>query len=154
METYKENYLLCVNGNQEGLEAAVQEVFDRAIETDFEGVEHDGHEDAALKKKHGRHEERYTTVIYDPVGLPPGWPEVAAVVLVGREREVKGERTATAHDFITSHRGTAAELGDLIRRHWGIEIPQPEDPRSDSLSAVGRAGYHRGRRPVGGSTED
>jgi len=38
------DYLLCVKGNQEGLEAAVQAVFDRAGEGDFEGVMHDGHE--------------------------------------------------------------------------------------------------------------
>ena len=54
----------------------------------------DGHE--ANKKSHGRLEERYTTVIYDPEGLPPGWPEVAAVILVGREREVKGVRADTS----------------------------------------------------------
>ena len=115
------DYLLCVKGNQEGLEAAVEEVFDRAVEADFVGVEQDGHEEVSAKKSHGRHEERYTTVIYDPKGLPAAWPDVAAVVMVGREREVKGKRTETTHDFITSHRGTAAELAGLIRRHWGIE---------------------------------
>ncbi len=115
------DYLLCVKGNQEALEAAIGGVFDRACEADFVGVKQDGHEDVTPKKKHGRHEERYTTVIYDPQGLPAGWPDVAAVVMVGREREVKGKRTETTHYFITSHRGTAAELGGSIRRHWGIE---------------------------------
>lgn len=115
------DYLLCVKGNQEGLQAAIGGAFDRACEADFVGVEQDGHEEVTAKKKHGRHEERYTTVIYDPLGLPAGWPDVAAVVMVGREREVRGERAETAHYFITSHRGTAAELGGLIRRHWGIE---------------------------------
>lgn len=117
----KGDYLLCVKGNQEGLEAAVQEVFGRGVEADFVGVKHDGHEEVTPRKKHGRHEERYTTVIYDPKGLPAGWPDVAAVVMVGREREVKGKRTETTHYFITSHRGTAVELAGLIRRHWGIE---------------------------------
>lgn len=115
------DYLLCVKGNQEGLEAAVQGVVARAVEADFFGVEHDGHEEVTPKRRHGRHEERYTTVIYDPVGLPAEWPDVAAVVMVGREREVKGERAETSHYFITSHRGTAAVLAGLIRRHWGIE---------------------------------
>ena len=115
------DYLLCVKGNQEGLEAAVQQVFDRAGEADYVGVEHDGHEEVTAKKKHGRYEERYTTVIYDPVGLPPEWPDVSAVVMVAREREVNGKRTETTHYFITSYRATAAELGGLIRRHWGIE---------------------------------
>lgn len=115
------DYLLCVKGNQEGLETAIQGVFDRAGEADYDGIEQDGHEEVSPRREHGRHEERYTTVIYDPKGLPAGWPDVAAVVLVGREREVKGKRTETSHYFLTSHRATAAELGTLIRRHWGIE---------------------------------
>ena len=83
------------------------------------GVEHDGHEE--IKKSHGRHEERYTTVIYDPKGLPPGWPDVAAVILVGREREIKGVRADTSHYYITSRRASAAELGRFARRHWSVE---------------------------------
>ncbi len=113
------HYLLAVKGNQPALHAAVQAVFDRACETDFAEVKHDGHEQ--VKDGHGRHEERYVTVIYDPEGLPPEWPDVSAVVLVGREREVKGVRTDTAHYYVTSLRGTAAELGRLVRRHWAVE---------------------------------
>lgn len=113
------DYLLAVKGNQPTLHRAVQAVFDRACEADFAGVEHDGHE--AVEDGHGRHEERYVTVIYAPPGLPPEWPDVAAVVLVGREREVNGKRSDTAHYYITSLRATAAELGRLIRRHWSVE---------------------------------
>ena len=68
-----------------------------------------------------RHRERYVTAIYDPVGLPPDWPEVAAVVQVSRVREARGERTQTTHYYLSSHRGTAEELGRVIRGHWGIE---------------------------------
>jgi predicted transposase YbfD/YdcC len=113
------DYLLAVKGNQPTLHDAVHAIFDRACEADFTGVRHDGGE--AADDAHGRHEERYVTVIYDPKGLPPQWPDVAAVVLVGREREVGGVRTDTAHYYITSLRGTAAELGKLIRRHWAVE---------------------------------
>ena len=42
---------------------------------------------------HGRHEERYVTVVQNPEGLPAGWADVGAVVVVGRERQVKGQRT-------------------------------------------------------------
>lgn len=113
------DYLLAVKGNQPTLHGAVQAVFERACESDFAGVEHDGHEQ--VEDGHGRHEERYTTVVYDPDGLPDGWPDVAAVVLVGRERTVKGTNTSTAHSDITSLRGTAEELGRLVRRHWSVE---------------------------------
>jgi predicted transposase YbfD/YdcC len=112
-------YLLTVKDNQPTLRAAVEAAFDRACEADFEGVRSDGHEE--IEDGHGRHEERYVTVIYDPPGLPPGWPEVAAVVLVNREREVGGERTCTSHYYLTSYAGTAAEVAGFVRGHWDIE---------------------------------
>ena len=62
-----------------------------------------------------------TTVVYDPAGLPPDWPGVAAVVLIGRERSVGDGSTYTGHYYIASHAGTAAELGGLARSHWVIE---------------------------------
>jgi predicted transposase YbfD/YdcC len=141
------DYLLAVKGNQPTLHDAVHAVFDRACEADFAGVRHDGHE--AVEDGHGRHEERYTTVIYDPQGLPPEWPNVAAVVLVWRERELNGERVDTAHYYITSLRGTAAELGTLIRRHWSVEnelhwcldVTFRED---DNRTAAGHAGANLG----------
>ena len=111
--------LRAVKGNQPALPAAVHAAFDRLVEAEFLGVRHDGAE--AIDDAHGRHEERSTTVLYDPQGRPPEWPGVAAVILVGREREVKGIRTDTAHYYITSRRGTAAELARLIRRHGSVE---------------------------------
>ena len=113
------DYLLAVKGNQPTLHEAVRAAFDRACEADFAGVEHDVH--GSVEDGHGRHEERHVTVIYAPPGLPPGWPDVAAVVLVGREREANGRRADTEHYYVTSLRGTAAELGRLIRRHWAVE---------------------------------
>jgi predicted transposase YbfD/YdcC len=113
------DYLLAVKGNQPALHAAVTAAFDRAIEAAFAGVERDDHEQA--EAGHGRLEERYVTVLCDPEGLPPGWPDVAAVVLVGRERAVNGVSASSAHYYVTSLRGTAAELGGLIRRHWAVE---------------------------------
>jgi predicted transposase YbfD/YdcC len=113
------HYLLAVKGNQPTLFDAVRSVFDHACETEFDGVRCDRHE--SVEDNHGRREERYVTVLYDPVGLPADWPDVAAVVLVGREREVNGVNTSAAHYYLTSHAGTAAELAALIRGHWQIE---------------------------------
>jgi predicted transposase YbfD/YdcC len=113
------HYLLAAKGNQPALEAAVQAVFDRAGEAGFEGVRHDTH--ASAEDGHGRHEERYVTVIYDPVGVPADWPDVAAVVLVARERQVGGKNVSTAHYYLTSYAGTAAEIAGFVRGHWGIE---------------------------------
>jgi predicted transposase YbfD/YdcC len=95
------HYLLAVKDNRPTLRAAVGAVFDRACETDFEGVRCDGHE--SVEDGHGRHEERYVTVVHAPEGLPPEWPDVAAVVQVDREREVGGGRAVTSHYYISSH---------------------------------------------------
>jgi predicted transposase YbfD/YdcC len=113
------HYLLAVKDNQPTLRAAVEAVIGRACEADFTGVRCDGHE--AVEDGHGRHEERYVTVVYDPDGLPAEWPDVAAVVQVNRERELGGERAVTSHYYITSHDGTAADFGRWVRGHWGIE---------------------------------
>jgi predicted transposase YbfD/YdcC len=141
------HYLLAVKDNQPTLRAAVEGVFERACQADFAGVEHDGHE--AVEGGHGRHEERYVTVIHDPQGLPAEWPDVAAVVQVNRVRQVGGERAETTHFYLTSHRGTAAELGGAIRSHWGIEnglhwvldVVYGED---DSRVRAGHAGANLG----------
>src|SRR5947208_1954378 len=77
---------------------AFARAFGRGCEADFQGFRYDGH--AELEEGHGRHEERYVMVIYDPPGLPPDWPDVAAVVMVNREREVGGERTCTSHYYL------------------------------------------------------
>jgi predicted transposase YbfD/YdcC len=113
------HYLLAVKGNQPTLHEAVQRVFEAAIEADFEGVEHDTHEEAG--DGHGRREERYATVIYDPQGLPEAWEGAKAVIHVGRERELGGRNASTSHYYVTSHAGTAEQLAKLIRGHWGIE---------------------------------
>jgi predicted transposase YbfD/YdcC len=141
------HYLLAVKDNQPTLRSAVEAVFDRACEADFAGVRHDGH--GQEEDGHGRHEERYVTAIYDPDGLPVEWPDVAAVVQVNRVREEGGVRAETTHYYLTSHRGTAEELGGVVRSHWGIEnglhwvldVVYGED---DSRVRAGHAGANLG----------
>lgn len=113
------DYLLAVKGNQPALRAAVEGVFAAACTADFEGVTYAGH--SSDDSGHGRTEERYVTVISDPVGLPSEWPDVAAVVQVNRERTVGERATRSTHYYVTSRRGTAAEIAGLIRGHWGVE---------------------------------
>jgi predicted transposase YbfD/YdcC len=117
------HYVLAVKGNQPALQEAVQAVFERAREDDFAGLRCDSH--ASVEDGHGRHEERYVTVIYDPVGLPADWPEVAAVVQVGRERQVDGKNVSTLYCAPrTGHENGLGELDGLmiLNRFW-----KPED---------------------------
>jgi predicted transposase YbfD/YdcC len=46
---------------------------------------------------------------------------VAAVVAVSRERRVGGKSSSETGYYLTSYAGSAADLGGLIRGHWGIE---------------------------------
>lgn len=111
------DYLVAVKGNQPALQRAVRAAFDRAGDAGFAGCEMV----ASVEDGHGRHEERYVTVIRDPEGLPKDWADVGAVVMVGREREVGGRNTSTAHFYITSLRNSAKELAGYVRGHWGVE---------------------------------
>jgi predicted transposase YbfD/YdcC len=111
------DYLVAVKGNQPGLREAVRAAFERAGDAGFAGCD----ASASTEDGHGRHEERYVTVIRDPEGLPGEWAGVGAVVMVGREREVKGVNASTAHFYLTSLRAPAAELAGYIRGHWGVE---------------------------------
>jgi predicted transposase YbfD/YdcC len=69
---------------------------------------------------HRRRGERSVWVIYELHGLPPEWPNVAAVVSVPRERVVDGVST-TVLIYLTRHAGTAEEIAGLIRGHGEIE---------------------------------
>jgi predicted transposase YbfD/YdcC len=111
------DYLVAVKGNQPALQKAVHAALDRACDGEFAGCDMA----SSVEDGHGRHEERYVTVIADPAGLPPGWKGVAAVVVVGREREVRGKNASTAHFYLTSLRVPAEELAGYVRGHWGIE---------------------------------
>jgi predicted transposase YbfD/YdcC len=113
------HYLLAVKENQPGLQATVERIVQDACESEFVAVLHDT--DVEIDPGHGRREERYVTVIHDPVGICPFWPDVASVIFVGREREVNGKNVSTGHYYISSHRGTAKEFAALIRGHWQIE---------------------------------
>ena len=114
----KGDYLLAVKGNQPALQQAVHAVFDLAGETGFSQCSMA----ATVEDAHGRHEERYVTVIQKPEGLPKEWPDVGAVVMVGRERQVKGKtNTSAAHYYITSLRLSAQKLAGYVRGHWGVE---------------------------------
>jgi predicted transposase YbfD/YdcC len=141
------DYLLAVKGNQPALQAAVQALFDRACAVDFAGVRYDMH--ATTESGPGREEERYVTVIYQPEGLPAEWPDVAAVVQVGRERKVSGKKVSTAHYYLTSRRAKAQRLGEAIRgpwkiengRHWVLDVAFGED---DNSTRAGHAGANLG----------
>jgi predicted transposase YbfD/YdcC len=113
------HYLLPVKGNQPHLEQACERVLSEAVAGDFAGLRYD--QEAWVERGHGREEERYVTVVYDPEGLPAVWPDVKALVCVGRERSIKGKNSSDRQLYISSYAGRAKRMGGLVRGHWGIE---------------------------------
>jgi predicted transposase YbfD/YdcC len=111
------DYLMTVKGNQQTLHRAVIAAFEKAGESAFADCDMS----TSVEDGHGRHEERYVTVIRDPRGLPNDWTDVGAVVVVGRERTAHGKSASTCHYYLTSLRVGAAELGGYVRGHWGVE---------------------------------
>jgi len=68
--------------------------------------------------------------------------------MVASERLINGIPGSEIRYYIGSVAGTAEEYLQGVRGHWGIEIPQSDDPRSDNLCIAGRAGYHRRGGPA------
>jgi predicted transposase YbfD/YdcC len=119
IRTQQGHYLLAVKKNQPTLHAVLEALFDpvRDGAAPVQPVtQHQQTED-----RHGRHEERYVTAMARPPGLPDGWPDVAAAVMVVRDRIAGTKRSCEAHYYLTSLKGTAKTLGKLIRGHWQIE---------------------------------
>ena len=113
------DYVLAVKGNQPTLEAALRDLFAPALRANFAGRAHD--RQVTADEDHGRVEVRIVDVLTDPPGVPAGWPDVAAAVLVYRETHVGAKITKEVRLFLGSLRTSAAEYARLIRDHWGIE---------------------------------
>jgi predicted transposase YbfD/YdcC len=140
------HYVLAVKGNQPNLHAALGGLFERALDGDAD-LTADQHE--TTEDGHGRRERRFVLAVYGPPGLPPAWPDVAAAVLVVREREAAGQQTCEAHYYLSSYAGTAAHLGKLIRGHWGIEnglhwVLDVAFREDDNRTRLGHAGANLG----------
>lgn len=113
------HYLLAVKRNQPKLYAALEALFDPV--RDGEQPVQPVTQHSQVAESHGRQEERYVTAMARPPGLPVGWPDVAAAVMVVRDRVAGSKRSCEAHYYLTSLKGTAKTLGTLIRGHWQIE---------------------------------
>ena len=141
------DYALAVKQNQPTLHERIEAAIDVASEGDTEGFE----EHVTSEKGHGRQETRTYAVVPAPASIDPEgqWRDLKAIGIATSERiDGRGRHSLESRYYILSRVLSAVEFAGAVRGHWGIEIPRPEDPRSDNLCVVGRAGYHRRRRPV------
>jgi predicted transposase YbfD/YdcC len=141
-------YVLAAKENQPHLYEDIKRAFDEALDQGEPGV--DFTECRTEEVRSGRQETRCCCVITDPKGIRDAglWAGLTAIVMVISHRVVDGVESIEIRYFIGSSAGTAEDYLRWVRGHWGIEIPQSEDPRGDNLCAAGRPGYHRRGGPA------
>lgn len=118
----KADYVLMVKGNQETLQAQVQQALARAFEED----------DPKMKrcKKVERNRDRYETREVATVPLPKDseihrrWPGVQTIGGIYRTRKIHGTLEESQEFFITSLPGKVRALAKHLRSHWSTENSQ------------------------------
>jgi predicted transposase YbfD/YdcC len=118
------DYVLALKGNQKGLAEDVGRLFEWAHTIDFAELEHDHLR--TVSKGHGRIEIRQCWTITDPrfVGdLRQGrqWKSLRSVAQVTLERRVGEQVTVETRYYISSLPGSARQIQQAVRSHWGIE---------------------------------
>lgn len=118
------DYLLIAKGNQEELQADIQQTVARALDGELPRGSVAQH--TTREVGHGRQEERSCVVVRHTKGIrsAKAWKKLKTVGMCRRERTV-GDRTSTeVCYFISSRRLSAREAARALRSHWGIENNQ------------------------------
>jgi predicted transposase YbfD/YdcC len=115
------HYALTVKENQEHLLEDIQLRFEKALDTDFVGLEHDSYE--KRERGHGREEYRCYTVLHTTEGIRhrADWAGLTTLGMCYSERTVQGETATEVRYFIGSRKASAKYYGTGLRQHWGIE---------------------------------
>ncbi len=115
------HYALTVKDNQEHLLEDIQQVFLKAFDTEFAGMDHDVYE--TREQGHGRQEYRCYTVVHTTEGIrhAGAWANLTTIGMCYSERTVKGETTSEARYFIGDKKAGAKYYARGLRNHWGIE---------------------------------
>jgi predicted transposase YbfD/YdcC len=116
------DYVLAVKDNQPHLLEDIQRGFERALDTDFAGLEHSYHEE--VYDGHGRVETQHVYTILHPEGIRDRalWQDLKAITLIYSERREAGpEATEEVRYYIGSKAAKASAYAGYVRGHWGIE---------------------------------
>lgn len=115
------HYALAVKDNQEHLLEDIQLQFEKALDRDFAGLEHDIYE--KRERGHGREEYRRYMVLHTTEGIRArnDWAALTTIGMCYSERTIHGKMTPTLRYFIGSKKASAKYYGMGLRHHWGIE---------------------------------
>ena len=118
------DYVLALKENQPTLWAAVRTAFREGPACGFVPGTLDYRRTA--EKNHGRLEVRQVWAMEDAAFIayldPQGvWPKLRSVAMVVAERRIGSASSRETRYYLSSLPGVAAQLGDAVRGHWGIE---------------------------------
>lgn len=114
------DYVLTVKDNQPSLLAAIQDCFQKAIETDFAGLKHD--EFQTQETGHGRRETRNYQIITSPqLSMNTEWAGLSVIGMCYHECIQDNKTSEQMRYFIGSRKTTAKVYGTALRHHWRIE---------------------------------
>jgi predicted transposase YbfD/YdcC len=115
------HYALTVQDNQEHLLQDIQQEFEKALDADFAGVEHDTYE--TRERGHGREEYRCYPVLHTTAGIrqADAWAGLTTIGMCYGERTVKGETAAEVRYCIGDRKASARYYGSGLRHHRGVE---------------------------------
>lgn len=118
------DYVISVKGNQEKLQAAVQETFGQAFDSPELAQQWRLRTWKQHEHKHGRQEERHCTVLEVPDDFPERdqWPRLRSIAMMLREYQGKnGEKCLGVRYYISSLPAKARTIARAVRGHWSIE---------------------------------
>lgn len=115
------DYCLALKENQPNLHTDVKEFFEEQAASGFADCNSDTHE--TVDNDHGRVESRkyYVTDSIGWLNEIHKWPGLAAIGMVASCREINGVVQHSVRFYLLSCILTAAQLGEAVRGHWGIE---------------------------------
>ena len=121
------HYLLALKANHGTLHGEVTALFADPEALDYGKTKGNQvqHHDPGPEKSHGRIEHRVVKVTDYLDWFEPSerkhWLGLRSLVEITSTRQHKGETSLEKRYYLTSHAPEALLLGDMIRRHWGIE---------------------------------
>jgi predicted transposase YbfD/YdcC len=117
------HYILALKSNHPILHREVRGFFDDGITTDFDGIQHDAHDEET--KAHDRDEVRrvWTSSELDWLPETEGWTNLRSLICVEAQRTVLGKATTTNRRLYISSIPdlSAAAAARAVRAHWGVE---------------------------------
>lgn len=115
------DYVLALKGNQGNFHKDVEDFFEDAEKTNFDGL--DIKSCVTRDKDHGRLEVRKYFLVenIDWLSMKDDWKGLKSIGMAIRECEIKGKKTIEKRYFISSLKGSVEEFGTAVRKHWGIE---------------------------------